>query len=132
MNAIKFTELGGKIGISARHTQDGGAEFVVCDNGCGMTQAEIEIALERFGQVDGGLARVHEGSGLGLPLARKLVELHGGSLTLRSEKGRGTTATVLLPSSRVLMAEPAAAGHLAPREAAPTAAIAMAMPVDLG
>ncbi|MBV9686469.1 MAG: PAS domain S-box protein, partial [Alphaproteobacteria bacterium] len=131
-NAIKFTELGGKIGISARRTQGGGAEFVVRDNGCGMTQAEIEIAVERFGQVDGGLARVHEGSGLGLPLARKLVELHGGSLTLRSEKGRGTTATVLLPSSRVLMAEPAAAGHLAPREAAPTAAIAMAMPVDLG
>ena len=75
-----------------------------------MTKAEIEIALERFGQVDGGLARRNEGSALGLPLARKLAELHGGSLTLKSEPGRGTTATVILPPSRVLSAEPAPAG----------------------
>ena len=68
----------------------------------GMTEAEIEIALERFGQVDGGLLRRHEGSGLGLPLARKLAELHGGSLSLESEKGRGTTATVILPSERIV------------------------------
>jgi signal transduction histidine kinase len=111
-NAIKFTELGGAISIVLRRTQEGGAEFVVRDNGCGMTEAEIEIALERFGQVDGGLARLHEGTGLGLPLARKLTELHGGSLILKSEKGRGTTATVVLPPSRVLTAEPAAAGAL--------------------
>ena len=127
-----MTELGGAIGILVRRTQDGGAEFVVRDNGCGMTEVEIEIALERFGQVDGGLARVHEGTGLGLPLARKLAELHGGSLTLKSEKGRGTTATVLLPSSRVLMAEPAAAGDLASRRSSQSASIAMAMAVDLG
>jgi histidine kinase/DNA gyrase B/HSP90-like ATPase len=75
-----------------------------------MTEAEVEIALERFGQVDGGLARRNEGSGLGLPLARKLAELHGGSLTLKSEMGRGTTATVILPPSRVPSAAPAAAG----------------------
>ena len=109
-NAIKFTELGGAINVLVRRTEEGGAAFVVRDNGRGMTEAEIEIALERFGQVDGGLARRHEGSGLGLPLARKLAELHGGSLTLQSEKGRGTTATVILPPSRVLSAEPAAAG----------------------
>jgi two-component system cell cycle sensor histidine kinase PleC len=114
-NAVKFTELGGAIGIIVRLNHDGAAEFVVRDNGCGMTAAEIEIALERFGQVDGGLARVHEGTGLGLPLARKLSELHGGSLTLKSEKGRGTTATVLLPSSRILVAERAAPGDLAGR-----------------
>jgi signal transduction histidine kinase len=75
-----------------------------------MTEAEVETALERFGQVDGGLARRQEGSGLGLPLARKLAELHGGSLTVKSKTGRGTTATVILPSSRVLSAEPATAG----------------------
>ncbi len=109
-NAIKFTELGGAIDVSVRRTEEGGAAFVVRDNGRGMTEAEIEIALERFGQVDGGLARRNEGSGLGLPLARKLAELHGGSLTLKSETGRGTTATVILPRSRVLSAEPAAAG----------------------
>jgi PAS domain S-box-containing protein len=108
-NAIKFTELGGAINVLVRRTEEGGAVFVVRDNGRGMTEAEVEIALERFGQVDGGLARRQEGSGLGLPLARKLAELHGGSLTLQSEKGRGTTATVVLPPSRVLSAEPAAA-----------------------
>ena len=104
-NATKFTELGGAINLLVRRTEEGGAAFVVRDNGSGMTEAEIEIALERFGQVNGGLARRHEGSGLGLPLARKLAELHGGSLTLQSEKGRGTTATVVLPPSRVLPAE---------------------------
>jgi signal transduction histidine kinase len=109
-NAIKFTELGGAINVLVRRTEEGGAAFVVRDNGRGMTEAEVEIALERFGQVDGGLARRNEGSGLGLPLARKLAELHGGSLTLKSEMGRGTTATVILPPSRVPSAEPAAAG----------------------
>jgi PAS domain S-box-containing protein len=104
-NATKFTELGGAINLLVRRTEEGGTAFVVRDNGSGMTEAEIEIALERFGQVNGGLARRHEGSGLGLPLARKLAELHGGSLTLQSEKGRGTTATVVLPPSRVLPAE---------------------------
>ncbi len=109
-NAIKFTELGGAINVLVRRTEEGGVAFIVQDNGRGMTEAEVEIALERFGQVDGGLARRHEGSGLGLPLARKLAELHGGSLTLKSETGRGTTATVILPPSRVLSEEPAAAG----------------------
>ena len=103
-NAIKFTELGGSINVLVRRTEEGGAAFMVRDNGSGMTEAEIVIALERFGQVDEGLARQHEGSGLGLPLARNLAELHGGSLTLQSEKGRGTTATVVLPPSRVLSA----------------------------
>jgi PAS domain S-box-containing protein len=110
-NAIKFTELGGAINVLVRRTEEGGVAFVVRDNGRGMTEAEVEIALERFGQVDGGLARRHEGTGLGLPLARKLAELHGGSLALKSEPGRGTTATVILPPSRVLSAEPAAAGR---------------------
>ncbi|HEX9534772.1 MAG TPA: ATP-binding protein [Stellaceae bacterium] len=109
-NAIKFTELGGAINVLVRRTEEGGVAFIIRDNGRGMTEAEVEIALERFGQVDGGLARRQEGSGLGLPLARKLAELHGGSLMLQSEKGRGTIATVVLPPSRVLSAEPATAG----------------------
>jgi anti-sigma regulatory factor (Ser/Thr protein kinase) len=108
-NAIKFTELGGAINVRVRRTEEGGVAFVVQDNGGGMTEAEIEIALERFDPVNGGIAPRHEASGLGLPLARKLAELHGGSLTLYSEKGRGTTATVILPPSRVLSAAPAAA-----------------------
>jgi signal transduction histidine kinase len=83
-----------------------------------MTQAEVEIALERFGQVDGGLSRRHEGSGLGLPLARSLAELHGGSLTLSSAKGRGTTVTLILPPSRIVSAETAAADSASAAESA--------------
>lgn len=71
-----------------------------------MTVSEIEIALEPFGQVDAGLARRHEGTGLGLPLARKLAELHGGSLTIESEKGPGTTVTVTLPPARMVPVTP--------------------------
>jgi PAS domain S-box-containing protein len=101
-NAIKFTELGGSIALLAECAEDGGVRFAVRDTGAGMTSSEIEIALELFGQVDAGLARRHEGTGLGLPLARKLAELHGGSLTIESEKGRGTTAIVALPPTRVV------------------------------
>src|SRR6516162_4012134 len=78
------------------------------DTGVGMTPDEIDIGLEPFGQVDASLARGHEGTGLGLPLARRLAELHGGSLHIDSEKGCGTTVAVALPPSRV-MTEMAAA-----------------------
>ena len=67
-----------------------------------MTVAEIEIALQPFGQVDRGFTRRHDGTGLGLPLARELAALHGGSLRVASEKGHGTTVTVALPAARVL------------------------------
>ncbi len=76
-----------------------------------MTPAEIEIALQPFGQVDGGLARRYDGTGLGLPLARQLAELHGGSLKVDSEKDRGTTVTVTLPATRVIACESTAIVH---------------------
>jgi PAS domain S-box-containing protein len=107
-NAIKFTKPGGSVLVTGRQVKDGGVAFEVRDTGLGMTPDEIEIALEPFGQVDARLAREHEGTGLGLPLARRLAELHGGSLHIDSEKGRGTTVTVTLPASRV-MADMAAA-----------------------
>ncbi len=72
------------------------------DTGIGMAPNEIAIALEPFGQVDAQLARAHEGTGLGLPIARRLAELHGGSLHVESEKGRGTIVTVVFPASRVM------------------------------
>jgi PAS domain S-box-containing protein len=103
-NAIKFTELGGSVTVSVECAVAGGVRFRVQDTGTGMTASEIEIALELFGQVDAGLARRHEGTGLGLPLARKLAELHGGSLTIESEKGHGTTVTVILPATRMVPA----------------------------
>jgi PAS domain S-box-containing protein len=101
-NAIKFTDPGGSVIIAGHRTADGGIAIDVRDTGVGMTQEEIGIAMEPFGQVDARLARTHEGTGLGLPLARRLAELHGGSLRIESEKGRGTTVTLVLPASRVV------------------------------
>src|SRR5207237_4698548 len=102
-NAVKFTPAEGAIDVHCRCMPDGGILFAIHDTGPGMTEAEIEIALEPFGQVDARLARRYEGTGLGLPLARKLIELHGGSLCVASEKGSGTTVTVTLPAARVMV-----------------------------
>lgn len=108
-NAVKFTPDNGEIILAIMEpARDAGADpvvgdivFSVSDTGIGMTEAEIEIALEPFGQVDSTLSRSFEGTGLGLPLARKLTELHGGRLEIASIKGRGTTARVILPGERV-------------------------------
>jgi signal transduction histidine kinase len=101
-NAVKFTDPGGAVVLAARRAVAGGVEFEVRDTGLGMSAAEIEIALEPFGQVDSGLARHCEGAGLGLPLARRLTELHGGVLRIDSKKGHGTRIVVALPATRVL------------------------------
>jgi signal transduction histidine kinase len=100
-NAVKFTEPGGSVTLAISRAGNGGVVIEVRDTGPGMTAAEIEIALQPFGQVDGGFGRRHNGTGLGLPLARELAELHGGALHVGSEKGRGTTVTVTLPAARV-------------------------------
>jgi two-component system cell cycle sensor histidine kinase PleC len=99
-NAVKFTPHNGRIVLCVTESETGQPVFSVADTGIGMTQAEIEIALEPFGQVDNTFSRSFEGTGLGLPLARKLVELHGGRLELTSVKGKGTTAKVILPAER--------------------------------
>src|SRR5207249_885659 len=99
-NAVKFTEPGGSVVITVRRPGPDTIAFEVRDTGVGMSEAEIKIALEPFGQVDAGFSRNHEGTGLGLPLASRLAELHGGSLDIESRKGHGTTATVRLPVKR--------------------------------
>jgi PAS domain S-box-containing protein len=98
-NAIKFTEPGGSVTVSVRQPGPATIAFEVRDTGVGMSPEEIDTALEPFGQVDAGANRRHEGTGLGLPLARRLVELHGGSLDIESRKGHGTTVTVTLPAA---------------------------------
>jgi len=105
-NAVKFTPNDGRITLSAAVLDSGEPVIVVSDNGIGMTESEIAVALEPFGQVDSTLSRAFEGTGLGLPLASKLTELHGGRLVVTSVKGKGTTVTVTLPASRVMYREP--------------------------
>ena len=103
-NAVKFTSRGGSVTVSARHETDGGFAVIVADTGIGMNEAELGIAMEPFGQVENSFARSFEGTGLGLPLARRMTELHGGRLTVRSVKGVGTSVEVYLPRNRILLA----------------------------
>ncbi|MCK6452672.1 MAG: PAS domain S-box protein [Alphaproteobacteria bacterium] len=101
-NAIKFTRPGGKVTLRAALAADGRPTVVVADTGCGMDAEEVALALEPFRQIDADIARRHEGTGLGLPITKSLVELHGGELRIDSVKGRGTEVTVLLPAHRVI------------------------------
>jgi PAS domain S-box-containing protein len=98
-NAVKFSNPGGVVTIEGR-LSEGAVQLSVTDHGIGMDEAEIETAITRFGQVASAWARKHAGTGLGLPLAIGLVELHGGTLAIESRKGLGTTVTVTFPEER--------------------------------
>jgi PAS domain S-box-containing protein len=104
-NAVKFTPAGGDVAVSARLALSGEVMITVADSGIGMAPEDIPRALQPFGQVDNSLARPHGGTGLGLPLAQRLVELHGGTMTLDSALGKGTTVTVVLPAERTHLPE---------------------------
>ena len=101
-NAIKFTPSGGVVALAALVSHDGQFLFTVADTGCGMTAAEIEIAFQPFGMVDNSMGRRRQGTGLGLPIATRLVALHGGALVVHSEPGRGTQVTVGLPRTEAV------------------------------
>jgi len=107
-NAIKFTPAGGTVRISAAKGESG-VIISIADTGIGIAPADIPKALERFGQVDSRISRTYEGAGLGLPLAKQLIELHGGTLTIDSAVGQGTTVTVTLPAARIRAGAQAAA-----------------------
>jgi signal transduction histidine kinase len=100
-NSIKFTGSGGKVLVRAAGSDDGGITVSVADSGIGIAAEDIEKAMMPFGQVDGRLNRKYEGTGLGLPLAKSLTELHDGRLTLKSAVGKGTTVTLDFPAARV-------------------------------
>lgn len=104
-NAIKFSHPHGVVTLTMAPTTDGWVELVVCDRGIGMRAEDIAIALTPFAQVDQSATRRYEGIGLGLPLALRLVEAHGGALTLDSAPGQGCIATLRLPPSRVMTVE---------------------------
>ena len=108
-NAIKFTESGGKVVLKIWHRMDSGFVFQVIDSGIGIAIEDIPKAFAPFQQIDSGLNRIHEGTGLGLPLTKSLVEMHGGSLDLQSEVGVGTTVTVRFPAERIVRSRRGAA-----------------------
>ncbi len=100
-NAVKFTPPGGSVAISVEFSdEDDTATIVVADTGVGMTPSELDIALSRFGQLDSGLNRKHEGTGLGLPLTIGLVEAMHGRIAIETDKGRGTTMRLTFPRTR--------------------------------
>ncbi len=101
-NAVKFTNAGGKVTLRFWCRRDSGYVFQIIDTGIGIAPKDIPKALSRFGQVDGALSRQYEGTGLGLPLTKALVELHGASFDLQSQVGVGTTVTVRFPAERIV------------------------------
>lgn len=100
-NAVKFTPDGGEVLISAK-MEDETLKIRVSDTGIGIAKEDIPLALERFGQIDSDLARKYEGTGLGLPLSKCLMESHGGTLDIESAPGQGTTVTLVFPPNRLL------------------------------
>jgi two-component system cell cycle sensor histidine kinase PleC len=108
-NAIKFTPAGGRISLRVSQAVDGGLRFAVADSGVGIAAGDLARIFEPFVQVESSLARRHAGTGLGLPLARSFVELHGGRIEIASEPGAGTCVTAILPAARIYHAKPSLA-----------------------
>lgn len=100
-NAIKFTPFGGNVKIEAGLEKNGNMRIRVSDTGTGIKKADIEKVMSEFGQVNNALARPMEGTGLGLPLSKGLVEIHGGTLELKSKIKVGTVVTLSFPAHRV-------------------------------
>jgi signal transduction histidine kinase len=101
-NAVKFTPPGGRISVSASVNDVGEFVFMVVDTGIGIAKEDQEKILKPFTQADSSLARRYEGTGLGLPLTKSLVELHNGRLELESTPQKGTTVCAIFPRDRVI------------------------------
>lgn len=100
-NAIKFTENGGHVTIAWRLGDDGAFELSIADTGIGIAPESLEHIFEPFTQAEGARNRRFEGAGLGLPLSRGLVEMHGAKMTIESEPGVGTVVRIIFPAERV-------------------------------
>jgi signal transduction histidine kinase len=100
-NAIKFTPSGGRISLEVRLGARGAAELSVADTGIGIAEEDIPTALADFGQVDSGMARKYDGTGLGLPLVKRYAALHGAAVRIDSALPGGTTVVVSFPPERV-------------------------------
>ena len=105
-NSVKFTPSGGSITVSARWEAGLGLAITVADTGIGIAEGDLDRVLKPFEQVDSSFSRQHQGTGLGLPLVKAIMELHGGRIELHSELGVGTEVTVTFPPERVPRAMP--------------------------
>jgi PAS domain S-box-containing protein len=103
-NAVKFSHPGATVVVRSEFNPERAFVITVADQGIGMGPEEIPVALAPFRQISSGLQRRYEGTGLGLPIAKQLVEMHGGTLTIESQRRVGTTVTIVLPTARVLAA----------------------------
>ena len=101
-NAVKFSGPGSTVTVHNELLVDGRVRVSVEDHGIGMAPEEVPLALTPFRQINSGLQRRYEGTGLGLPIAKQLVELHGGELIIESARGVGTTVSFVLDQSRVV------------------------------
>ncbi len=101
-NSVKFTPREGSISVAASRDLTGDLILIISDTGIGIPADKIGTVLEPFGQIQNSMTRAHAGTGLGLPLAKALAELHGGTLTLKSDLGRGTDVVITLPRERTL------------------------------
>jgi len=106
-NAVKFTRPGGSVEVTGFLTREGDLTLCVTDTGIGIRPEDIPRVFSPFEQVESTFQRKHEGTGLGLPLAKALTELHGGTLRLSSVLGQGTQVSVVLPAERVAVARSA-------------------------
>lgn len=113
INGIKFTEPNGRISIGWALREDGALAIAVGDTGVGMSPEDAKRVLEPFGRGSALLARTRHETGLGLPLCKRFVEMHGGSLVIASALGQGTRVTVILPRERVVPTESSPASSLA-------------------
>lgn len=104
-NAVKFTPKGGRVDLEFAEAA-AGVDIVVRDTGIGMSAAEVAKAMRPYGQIGSALVKNVEGTGLGLPLVKSLIELHGGRLEIESVKGQGTRMTVHFPWQPELSTEP--------------------------
>lgn len=108
-NGIKFSNAGASVSPKISADPEVGYVFRISDTGIGISAEDIPKAMMPFGQVDSDLNRKYEGTGLGRPLTQALVEMHGGTMTLESEPGVGTTVTICLPANRIVDADPESA-----------------------
>jgi signal transduction histidine kinase len=111
-NAVKYTPSGGTIAFSLFWDPERGATFTVRDTGIGIAPHKIATAFEPFSRIESAYSSSYEGTGLGLPLAKKMVEMHDGTLELTSEQGKGTQAIITIPAS-LAVSDPVSARQLA-------------------